>query len=268
MTSNANDRLRICPSNSFFDAPFDSRERMANGIDKPTMKRKAGNTVSANPNRSSPSFACSSHLGTFSTNSRSLTKIISSIVMARNTSMEASRRGREIVISLIFPIIKPVDHSTRIPILVVKPGYDLHEPAYGRRQRTINHTGMRISLNIERYQGIFIVINYPSVFFPGRLSEQVIDLLRFSFCPKRYRKVRHCSVGNRYPCRDRSDPAPDTRQQSFQRGSKIDLHRDDRLRRRTTPPQLPVRRIDQLLSRSIGMKDIDLNGFDSQRTQN
>src|SRR5579872_3553431 len=174
---------------------------MANGIESPTIKRKAGKMVSAKPSRSSPSRACSSQSGTRLSRIRSFTKIMNSMVRARKASMEASRRRGVTAIVVkgscqeFFHIEKPVDHPARIAIFVVEPGNKLDLPPGYRGQVSIDHTGMCIAFDVQRYQRLFRILQDAFVRVARRCTEQPVDLVHRYLALQLHGDIRHGAVG-------------------------------------------------------------------------
>jgi len=79
-------------------SPRDWRCASANGIDIPTMNRKAGNTTSTKLIASASAFMWRAHCGTPLTPASWLTKTITRIVRPRNASIERMRwRGSEVI---------------------------------------------------------------------------------------------------------------------------------------------------------------------------
>src|ERR1700754_830916 len=171
---------------------------MASGMERPTIKRKAGNTVAASPSRSCPSSACSSQAGTRSSRMRSLTNTISSMVIALKASIEASRRRKRVIkvicLNKFLPVKKPVDHPARISILVIEPGDDLNLTSHNGCQGTIYDTAMCIALYIEGDQRLFRIIENTFVFLLRRSAEKSVDLPGGSPGLQLHGKIRHRTI--------------------------------------------------------------------------
>jgi hypothetical protein len=77
---------------AMIDSPFWILPFMARGIDKPTINKKIGKMISANPVPSKSAGLCSNHEGISCNDQRSLTKIINNIVSALKISIAGRRK--------------------------------------------------------------------------------------------------------------------------------------------------------------------------------
>ena len=121
ITRSAKDLLTICQQILAVFSPFALRFCTEKGIDIPTIKRKAGKTTSDNPIPTSSAFVCSSHSGIFVNDQRSLTKIMSSMVIARSTSIEWILNGKAAAGLYMVKLVRQKCKIYPCSLLFVKP---------------------------------------------------------------------------------------------------------------------------------------------------